>query len=96
MTDSTKSWIKEFSDESKKVSSIKTGDHSIETIQFDCIDCNYHIYSIGYHDGTPICGLCRWLRNQKNLSKEEKARLIKIVRGEEDEKNIGSVPRTNS
>jgi hypothetical protein len=52
-----------------------------EVVEFICLDCETMVYSIGYHDGSPICHVCRFIRECPNLDEHSK----RILRGEGEE-----------
>ena len=51
---------------------IKAGDG---TVEFICEDCERNIISVGYHDGVPVCNVCRFIRTVPEMPKEIKAAL---------------------
>lgn len=51
------------------------------TFEFVCDDCRRDIISLGYHDGVPVCQVCRFIREYiPNMSDDMKAKL----RGEDE------------
>lgn len=47
-------------------------DHATE---FVCTDCDNEIIAIGYHDGDPVCGICRFIRGCPDMPEDIKAKL---------------------
>lgn len=52
--------------------------------EFICEKCGYHIYSVGYDDGTNICGLCKWL-DEFIKDPIEREQIITHVRGDKEQ-----------
>lgn len=52
-------------------------DHATE---FVCTDCGNEIIAMGYHDGDPVCGICRFIRGSPDMPEDIKAKL----RGHDD------------
>jgi hypothetical protein len=42
----------------------------MEPSEFDCIDCNVHVYSWAGRVADR-CAVCQWIHDQPNLTKEE-------------------------
>jgi hypothetical protein len=51
---------------------------------FTCKDCGLEINSIGFDTKEDICAVCRWIRNNMDLTPEERKELRLRLRGEVD------------
>jgi hypothetical protein len=48
---------------------------TLVTAEFICEDCGDHVYAFGEHDGVPVCGTCRFIRQHPDMPEETKAAL---------------------
>jgi hypothetical protein len=51
---------------------------------FTCEDCGLKIASIGFDTKEDICAVCRWIRDNMDLTPEERKELRLRLRGEVD------------